>query len=697
MCSLKVWFAFSAGVLSTLLTGSHDYALGQPLPDPSLTQFGGASDQRGAAISVQDDGLYAAGQGPPSFLVRYTKPPGAPVWSRTEPTALNYFALASLPTTVFAFGNAVPSNCGASDGVGDTEAKSALIRVGSDGSTGGCVSPNFFSYRGGELYFAGTAMSVGGTAYLFGGGLAENCGFGHALFTLARHDTSMNLLNRATEPTTTFGAFDCMGFSYVLGLTSLNGQIYAAGYSNLTSEDGGVGTGVARPILMKYDATLNRLWKRRPNDYSSGAFRAVTAFQGAIFAVGNTFAPNPGGSQPDTTILGDYLIEKYDEDGNRLWTKTSGGAGIDVLTGIAAAGTRLFAVGYTQGAGRDAVVLEIDPANGNILQTKIIGGAEDDQANGAAGDASRLYVIGETRSSATPEGNVVGQNDMAIWTFDVTVADTTPPMITPAITGTLGLNGWYVSNVDVSWTVSDLESGISSSTGCGTTNLTADTGGTTLTCSATNGASLSTSASVTIKIDKTPPTVAVTGVANSSTYTLGAVPAAGCTTTDALSGVAVNATLAVTGGTANGVGSFTATCTGGKDNAGNTAAPASVTYSVHYAFAGFFSPVSIGVYNLVNAGQSVAMKWQLTNSSDAFISALTAVSFITSANLPCGGEAISPPLQADTSGASGLHYDTTSNQYIFSWKTDKSWGGSCRRFLLLLDDGTTHTADFTLK
>ncbi len=275
--------------------------------------------------------------------------------------------------------------------------------------------------------------------------------------------------------------------------------------------------------------------------------------------------------------------------------------------------------------------------------------------------------------------------------------DITPPVITPAVTGTLGSNNWYVSNVDVSWTASDFESGISSSTGCGTTNLIADTPGTTVTCSATNGASLSTTVSVTPKIDKTPPTVAVTGVANGATYTLGAVPAAGCTTTDGLSGVAVNATLAVTGGTANGVGAFTATCSGGKDNAGNTAAPANVTYSVHYGFAGFFSPVSMGIYNLVNAGQSVPMKWQLTNSSGAFISTLSAVSSITSANLPCGGGATSAPLPADTSGASGLHYDTTSNQYIFSWKTDKTWGGSCRRFLLQLDDGTTHNADFTLR
>ena len=83
--------------------------------------------------------------------------------------------------------------------------------------------------------------------------------------------------------------------------------------------------------------------------------------------------------------------------------------------------------------------------------------------------------------------------------------DNTAPAITPTVTGTLGTNGWYISTVGVSWSVTDPESGIASSTGCGPTTLTSDTSGVTLTCSATNGAGLSSSRSVTIKIDKTGP------------------------------------------------------------------------------------------------------------------------------------------------------------------------------------------------
>jgi hypothetical protein len=81
-----------------------------------------------------------------------------------------------------------------------------------------------------------------------------------------------------------------------------------------------------------------------------------------------------------------------------------------------------------------------------------------------------------------------------------------PPSITLHVSGREGDNGWYVSDVTVSWTVSD-PTGISSSSGCDPQTLTSDTPGTTLTCSASNRAKppLSNAVSVTIKIDRTPP------------------------------------------------------------------------------------------------------------------------------------------------------------------------------------------------
>jgi hypothetical protein len=78
-----------------------------------------------------------------------------------------------------------------------------------------------------------------------------------------------------------------------------------------------------------------------------------------------------------------------------------------------------------------------------------------------------------------------------------------PPEITVTITGTLGLNGWYRSNVTVGWTVVGEDN---SSPGCNTQTLITDTPGTKITCTASSGGD-ETSKSVTIKLDKTAPAV----------------------------------------------------------------------------------------------------------------------------------------------------------------------------------------------
>jgi hypothetical protein len=86
--------------------------------------------------------------------------------------------------------------------------------------------------------------------------------------------------------------------------------------------------------------------------------------------------------------------------------------------------------------------------------------------------------------------------------------DTTAPLITPTVAGTLGQNGWYTSDVAISWSVGDAESPIASSSGCEATTITVDTPGTPLTCSATSAGG-SASQAVTIKRDATTPTVTI--------------------------------------------------------------------------------------------------------------------------------------------------------------------------------------------
>jgi hypothetical protein len=85
-------------------------------------------------------------------------------------------------------------------------------------------------------------------------------------------------------------------------------------------------------------------------------------------------------------------------------------------------------------------------------------------------------------------------------------ADITPPVITSNVSPSPNGAGWNNTlPVTVTWTVTDPESGVTSSTGCGSTTLSAPTPGTVLTCSATNGVGLTSSASVTVMIDTAPP------------------------------------------------------------------------------------------------------------------------------------------------------------------------------------------------
>jgi microsomal dipeptidase-like Zn-dependent dipeptidase len=78
-----------------------------------------------------------------------------------------------------------------------------------------------------------------------------------------------------------------------------------------------------------------------------------------------------------------------------------------------------------------------------------------------------------------------------------------PPTITANVSGTVGLNGWYTSDVLVTWAYG----GATVVSGCATQTISTDTRGLTLECRARNDGGTSAS-SVVIRRDVTPPTLA---------------------------------------------------------------------------------------------------------------------------------------------------------------------------------------------
>lgn len=150
-------------------------------------------------------------------------------------------------------------------------------------------------------------------------------------------------------------------------------------------------------------------------------------------------------------------------------------------------------------------------------------------------DLNRISVSG------TATFGQAGEHDFTM-APDTTVAfnappvpeDSTPPAITGAIAGTQGNAGWYVSNVAVTWSVTDGESAVTSANGCEDALIAADTAGQALACEASSAGGTA-SEMVTVKRDSTPPTVAYSG--QQAAYALDHYVRITCLASDALSGL----------------------------------------------------------------------------------------------------------------------------------------------------------------
>jgi hypothetical protein len=180
-------------------------------------------------------------------------------------------------------------------------------------------------------------------------------------------------------------------------------------------------------------------------------------------------------------------------------------------------------------------------------------------------------------------------------------SDGTPPTASPSVSsGTAGSNSWYTSDVSVNWNWSDEAGGSgidtanctssSTSSGEGTLNLIA-------TCK--DNAGNQGSATTTVKIDKTAPTVSGTVVPNPVLRYLSAV--ATPSASDNLSGVVSSSCAAVN---TSSLGSFTTPCTA-IDNAGN-AGTGSAPYTVISA--------STAIGNLIPQLQGLGLSPGLLNS-----------------------------------------------------------------------------------
>ncbi|GAA1180482.1 hypothetical protein GCM10009584_23050 [Ornithinimicrobium humiphilum] len=276
------------------------------------------------------------------------------------------------------------------------------------------------------------------------------------------------------------------------------------------------------------------------------------------------------------------------------------------------------------------------------------------------------------------------------------IVDPTAPAIsydlTPAVPD--GENGWYRSDVSLTWTVSEPESPSSLvTTGCVDQLITEDQQETTYSCSATSAGGSFGPVEVTIKRDATAPEVEFVGGPTGDIYYGDPIPVPTCTATDATSGVNADGCVVTDEpGTSVGPHKFTATAT---DNAGNTTTE-ELTYEIKaWTLTGFFKPVDMGVLNTVKGGSTVPLKFRVF-AGDREITDVAAVKSFTTRTISCDTSLpVDEVEEIASTGGTVLRYDTEDGQFIQNWKTPKTTG--CYEVTMTTQDGSKIKAQFKLR
>jgi uncharacterized repeat protein (TIGR01451 family) len=304
------------------------------------------------------------------------------------------------------------------------------------------------------------------------------------------------------------------------------------------------------------------------------------------------------------------------------------------------------------------------------------------------------HTITLTANDGSSNNGGTGNTTVVTTTF--TVNDTTAPTLNATAPAPVSADASCQAAVPtVAYTTSDNCSAVTVTQSPAAGTLVAK-GTTQITLTAKDAAGNTTTASVNFVVnDTTPPVIScptdiTVYLPLHSTATSMAVNYA-ATATDNCGVQSI--TYSIAPGSVFSVGTTPVTVTA-TDTSGNTA---SCTFhvTVLYDFTGFFSPVgNPPTLNVVKAGSAVPVKFSLSGNKGLNIFALNSPASVSS---DCGTATGVDVTDTVTAGGSSLSYDATSDQYVYVWKTDSSWAGTCRQLIVTLNDGSVHVANFKFK
>jgi len=267
---------------------------------------------------------------------------------------------------------------------------------------------------------------------------------------------------------------------------------------------------------------------------------------------------------------------------------------------------------------------------------------------------------------------------------ELTVDDTSPPLITGVRTGTAGNTPWLTGDGALDWTVTELGSTVSSSAGCDDLPITVDTPVTAHTCTATSGGG---SASLTVEAgrDSTPPVLTVPAdrtVPTSGTSAAVAWPAT--TATDNLTAAPATSCAPPSGSTFS-LGRTTVRCTA-SDAAGNTTTR-SFNVTVGTPSVAFDRPIDAApVMNIAKLGRVIPVKATVTVDGQPLTSASAEpVSLRVLGATSCTAAATTDDIEVYAAGSSStgnlMRWDAAGGRWTYNLDTS-SFGmkaNSCYR------------------
>jgi hypothetical protein len=170
--------------------------------------------------------------------------------------------------------------------------------------------------------------------------------------------------------------------------------------------------------------------------------------------------------------------------------------------------------------------------------------------------------------------------------------------------GTPGAGGWYVSDVWINWTLSNVTPPLEE--GCNPTHLVSDTPGATASCNARDASGTTTRSTTPIKIDRTPPAAEVSAdrapdAGGFYNHPLTVVWSG----SDATSGIATCTSTPYTGPDATAI-SLAGTC---QDRAGNVSAP------VTFAFSYDATPPVLANVRASSGSRTVTLAWDASGAT----------------------------------------------------------------------------------